>query len=68
VAQSKFPVNPDAHPSKMAIGQERDATNHPGAESFDGEIARFLIYERSLSNHEFKTVVKYLTAYYNIQE
>lgn len=68
VAQSDFPVNPNTNPSKMAIGQERDATNHPGAESFDGEIARFLIYERPLSNHELKKVVKYLTATYHIQE
>ena len=28
--------------SRMAIGQERDAIEHPGKESFDGEIARFL--------------------------
>jgi len=68
VAQSKFPVNANTNPSKMAIGQERDATNHPGAESFDGEIARFLIYERPLSDKEFNTVVKYLTAFYNIQD
>ncbi len=27
-----------------------DATNHPGKESFDGELARFLIYERPLTN------------------
>lgn len=35
-AEGAFPVNPNAKPSKMAIGQERDATNHPGHESFDG--------------------------------
>jgi hypothetical protein len=43
VATGAFPVNPNANPSKMANGQERDATNHPGVESFDGGIARFLI-------------------------
>ncbi|CAN0308132.1 unnamed protein product, partial [Ectocarpus fasciculatus] len=43
VVRDMFPVNPEANPSKMAIGQERDATNHPGHESFDGEIAQFLI-------------------------
>ena len=68
VAQSDFPVNADTNPSKMAIGQERDAINHPGAESFDGEIDRFLIYERPLSEHEIKRVAKYLTATYHIQE
>ena len=46
------PVNPKANPSKMAVGQERDATNHPGKESFHGEIARFLIFERPLSDKE----------------
>jgi type 1 glutamine amidotransferase len=68
VAQGRFPVNPHANPSKMVIGQERDAINHPGAESFDGEIARFLIYERPLYDKEFKAVMKYLTEYYNIKE
>ena len=57
VAKAMFLVNPKANPSKMAIGQERDATNHPRAESFDGEIARFLIYERPLSDDEFKMVM-----------
>jgi hypothetical protein len=50
VASKPFPVNPAANSSKLAIGQERDATNHPGRESFDGELARFLIYERPLTN------------------
>jgi hypothetical protein len=53
-ASERFPVNPDADSSKLAIGQERDATNHPGAESFDGEMARFLIYERPLSDAELQ--------------
>mgnify|MGYP001547569356 CR=1 FL=1 len=38
VASKPFPVNPAANSSKMAIGQERDATNHPGKESFDGDL------------------------------
>ena len=67
VAQEMFPVNPNANPSKMVIGQERDATNHPGAESFDGEIARFLIYERPLSDKELHTVIEYLTTRYNLK-
>lgn len=66
VAEKRFPVNPEANPSKMTIGQERDATNHPGAESFDGEIARFLIFERPLSNQELKAVSSHLISKYNI--
>ena len=54
VACNPFPVNPAANSSKLAIGQERDATNHPGRESFDGELARFLIYERPLTNDELQ--------------
>ena len=38
VASKPYPVNPDGNPSKMAIGQERDATNHPGHESVAGRI------------------------------
>jgi hypothetical protein len=56
------PVNPKANPSLMAIGQERDATNHPGDESFDGELARLLIYDRAHSAAEmaaaFDTLIK----------
>ena len=68
VAEGIFPVNNNANPSKMAIGQERDATNHPGHESFDGEIARFLIYERPLSNNELMFVKEYLMKTYNIKK
>ncbi len=49
-----FPVNSDANPSRMAIGQERDAIQHPGHESFDGEIARFLIWQRPLTDSEMQ--------------
>lgn len=66
VAKGEFLVNPNANPSKMAIGQERDATNHPGAESFDGEIARFLIFDRPLSNDELVEVHNYLVNVYGI--
>ena len=43
VSASTLKVIPTANPSKMAIGQERDAIEHPGKESFDGEIARLLM-------------------------
>lgn len=67
VDSKPVPVNPKANPSKMAVGQERDATNHPGRESFHGEISRFLIYERPLSNEELSEMVQYLAEQYNIQ-
>ncbi|MGQ1786156.1 ThuA domain-containing protein [Saccharicrinis sp. GN24d3] len=67
VASEVFPVNTKANPSKMVIGQERDATNHPGVESFDGEIARFLIFDHPLSDDEIINVMKYLEKKYNIQ-
>jgi len=57
VASKPFPVNPAADSSKLAIGQERDATNHPGKESFDGEVARFLVYERPLTDDELKQML-----------
>lgn len=60
------PVNPMANPSKMAIGQERDATQHPGKESFHGEIARFLIYERPLSQEEITSMIKHLAKTYQL--
>ncbi|MEI6892161.1 MAG: ThuA domain-containing protein [Pontiella sp.] len=63
----RVPVNPNANPSKMAIGQERDATNHPGKESFHGEIARLLIYERPLRDAELAQMVQFLTDRYQIR-
>lgn len=51
-ATGEAPVEPAANPSKMAVGQERDAIEHPGHESFDGEIARLLIWERPLTDKE----------------
>ena len=66
VASMPFPVNPRANSSKLAIGQERDATNHPGKESFDGEIPRFLLYERPLTSDELKQAMEYLRKTYVI--
>jgi len=68
VASKPFPVNPKANSSKMAIGQERDATNHPGYESFDGELARLLMWERPLSNQEFEKTLSLLIKTYGIKE
>ena len=64
VASKLFPVNPKANSSKMAIGQERDATNHPGHESFDGELARLLMWERPLSNQELEKTLTILKKTY----
>jgi hypothetical protein len=50
IATADFPVNPKANPSRMTVGQERDAIEHPGHESFDGEIARFLIWDHPLDD------------------
>ncbi len=66
VAGVPFPVNPRANSSKFAVGQERDATNHPGKESFDGEIARFLLYQRPLTGDELKQALDYLKKTYAI--
>jgi hypothetical protein len=66
VGSGMFPVRADANPSRMAIGQERDAIEHPGKESFDGEIARFLIYQRPLANEELDAVIKVLAGKYGI--
>jgi len=66
VASKPFPVNPTADSSRLAIGQERDATNHPGRESFDGEIARFLLYERPLTDAELTETLAQLKKTYAI--
>jgi hypothetical protein len=63
-ASVEFPVNPDADASVMAIGTERDAWQHPGQESFDGELARVLMYERALSNDEMAWTMAYLKSIY----
>lgn len=64
VVQADFPVDPKANPSRMAVGQERDAIEHPGKESFDGEIARLLIWERPLDDAELATAMKVLQKTY----
>ena len=66
VDTQKVPVNPKANSSLMAIGQERDATNHPGHESFVGEISRFLIFDRPLSAEELQNLSQYLIKKYQI--
>ena len=64
VTTGKAPVDPAANPSKMTIGQERDAIEHPGHESFDGEIARFLIWQRPLDDAELGNAMKSLQSTY----
>lgn len=64
VATGEAPVDPAANPSKMTIGQERDAIEHPGHESFDGEIARFLIWERPLNEKELAAAMSALQEAY----
>ena len=66
VDRKTVPVNATANPSKMAIGQERDAINHPGFESFHGEIARFLIFDRPLSDEELSVTRDFLVEQYGL--
>jgi hypothetical protein len=63
-----IPVNESANASKLAIGQERDAIEHPGRESFVGEMARFLLYDRPLTKEELITTAAKLKAFYNLTE
>lgn len=67
IASGLYPVNIKSNSSKLAIGQERDAIQHPGKESFNGEIARVLIFERPLSDEELKEMCQYLGSYYNLK-
>lgn len=64
VSSASIPVLSTGNASVMAIGTERNATNHPGRESFDGEIARFLIFERPLSNVELRNTLNSLRQTY----
>ena len=64
VARADFPVNIRANPSRMTLGQERDAIQHPGVESFDGEIARLLVWERPLTDEELESAIRILRASY----
>ncbi len=66
-ANGTVPVNKAANPSKMAIGQERDATNHPGDESFNGDLARLLIYDKTHDPAHMKAVFDELLETYAIK-
>ncbi len=68
IATKPILINSYSDSSKLAIGTERDATNHPGAESFDGEMARLLIYERPLNDDELKRTINYLSVTYDIKK
>ncbi len=67
VASSPIKVNPKGNPSKMAIGQERDAQNHPGRESFKGEIARILFWDRPMTDAEIGASLDALKLEYGIK-
>lgn len=58
-----YPVA-DVEPSRMAIGTERNAINHQGKESFDGELARLLMFETALDQQEMVAVYDYLRQLY----
>lgn len=66
VASADFPVVATANPSRMSIGQERDAIQHPGVESFDGEIARLQIFERALTDEEMAAKMSELKKLYGL--
>lgn len=65
--KGQAPVAEQANPSRMAVGQERDAIQHPGVESFDGQIARLLIWERPLDDKELAMAFATLTAAYSLK-
>ena len=63
VNSSDYPVG-DVEPSRMAIGTERNAINHQGKESFDGELTRLLMYDAALDKQQMNAVYDYLTEVY----
>jgi len=67
VASGTVPIHLDADASKLVIGQERDAVEHPGKESFDGMITRFLLYERPLRETELRRVLNTLKNLYRLR-
>lgn len=67
VGKGQAPVSEKADPSRMAVGQERDAIQHPGVESFDGQIARLLIWERPLDDKELAATFAALKAAYSLK-
>ncbi len=62
-----FPVNTKADGSMLSIGQERDAIQHPGVESFNGEIARLLMFDRPLTDKEMEQVSREFKQYYGLK-
>lgn len=67
VAKGQAPVSEKANASRMAVGQERDAIQHPGVESFDGQIARLLVWERPLDDKEVAAAFATLTKTYSLK-
>ena len=67
VAARPFPVNRQADASKMAIGQERDAQNHPGREAFRGALARLVFWERPMSDEELQAVINGMKREYGVK-
>lgn len=65
INSAPYPVG-TKEPSRLAIGTERNAINHQGGESFDGEMARFLLFGRPLSNEEMIETVKALKKTYEL--
>lgn len=61
------PVNIKADASKLSIGQERDAIEHPGTESFRGEIVRFMVFGAPLSDDEMHGMESRLKTVYQLQ-
>jgi len=67
MARGMAPVSEKGNPSRMAVGQERDAIQHPGVESFDGRIARLLIWERPLADKEMAAAFSGLAEVYSLR-
>lgn len=67
-ATGDFPVNTKADGSMLSIGQERDAIQHPGVESFNGEIARLLMFDRPLTDKEMEQVSREFKQYYGLKD
>lgn len=68
VGSQEILVRAEALPNRLAIGQERDATNHPGVESFTGEIARFMIFQRPLTDAEIQAQIIDLQTTYKLKQ
>jgi len=66
-AKGQAPVSEKANASRMAVGQERDAIQHPGVESFDGQIARLLVWERPLDDKEIAAAFATLRTAYSLK-